>query len=119
MQAAQAKKATYEIRLVNIGGFVQAMNAPLMMKTGETVRFSSEDGTIIIKLLKGSPFRDASGSELTEITGPKAVGSDHLSAQIERDDAFEMLCYIMLDNGEVIAYDPNSKVPGVNIKVGH
>jgi hypothetical protein len=118
-QATQLTKATYEISLVNTGGFVQARNAPPEMKIGETVHFTSADGGIRIVLPNGSPFLDASGSELTEITGPKVVGSDLLPAQIERAAAFEMLCYITLDSVREIGYDPNSPVPGVNIKVGH
>jgi len=82
------------------------------MKVGETVRYLSYDGQVTMRFPELSPFRQDNQTN-TEVSGSEPQ-------QLLRAGKFESRCFLMLQGGMMVGWDPNGSPQSGGVHdVGH
>ena len=85
-------------------------NIPQSMNLGDTVHYSSAEGSVIILFEDGggSPFLDANNNPIMVIT------STAPPLPLKRAGSFVCRCFVTLPNGMTVGWGPNSPQSGGN-----
>lgn len=103
----------YEIAIRLMNGTDVVPEIPDGMKVGDTVRYASADGDVMIEFAgpEGSPFLDASGRQITKI-------SDSQPHELKRQGGFDCRCTLTLRDGRRLGWSSGSERSGGHTTVG-
>jgi hypothetical protein len=97
---------SYEIKVRLVDGTHAVPEIPSDMGLGDTVRFSSPDGSLNIDFPEDSPFLDDSGRAIKQIT-------DSQPRELRKQGSFTCQCKLRLPTGQMVGWPASGQSGGV------